>query len=459
MSAQAATSSKRILLIAYEYSPSPSPQSLRWTYLSRELSLRGYLVEVLTVDLGLKAAGLPNLPADVVIHRTFPGPFRGLLASRRKRREASESGAPQAGAQTQRLVRNDASTAPSSSRGGWKHRVSMFVQNLFERLIFPDLRGEWYPSARRELRRMLHDFKPNLVISSHEPATTLQLGLIAKRRGVRWIADLADPVLAPYTPKRWRRKAAKLEAAVCATADHVLVTAESARQLLLKRHATRAPIAVLTQGFDDRRPPRASATPNSTLELLYTGSFYSFRRVDALLEAVLATPGLRLNIASIVVPDIVREAGEANPDRIRLLGFLPHDEAVAWQQRADVLINLANADPMQVPGKFYEYLGSGRPILHLGENEGDEAARLVQERHRGWICPQRPAALIETLRGLVELHREGRMSEGLSLDRESIAEFGWSVLGERLVRIVDTTLQDSGVPASSQPTTLDDIAR
>ena len=435
MSGTSTTSPKRILLIAYEYPPSPSPQSLRWTYLSQELSRHGHRVEVLTVDLGGSTPGLPDLPEDIVIHRTYAGPFRGLIASRRKRREAIAQKNPP----TQVEPGSGAAPAPAgrSSRGGWKHAVSMFVQNTLERFVFPDMRGEWYPYARRELYRLMHAFEPDVVISSHEPATTLQLGLIARHLGARWIADLGDPVLAPYTAKKWRRKAARLEADVCHSADHVLVTAESARQLLHDRHQGHAPITVLTQGFDDRRPLRTRGASGGYLELLYTGSFYSFRRVDALLDAVIATPGVRLNIASIVVPDIVRQASEAHPECIRLLGFLPHAEAVAWQQRADVLINLANADIMQVPGKFYEYLGSGRPILHLGENDEDAAARLITARRRGWICPQQSAALTAMLRNLVKTHRCGQLTEGLLLDREGVSEFGWSALGLRLSRIVE----------------------
>src|SRR5690606_37156346 len=34
----------RVLLIAYEFPPSPSPQSLRWAYLSRELVALGHYV-------------------------------------------------------------------------------------------------------------------------------------------------------------------------------------------------------------------------------------------------------------------------------------------------------------------------------------------------------------------------------------------------------------------------------
>ena len=66
----------RLLLIAYEFPPSPSPQSLRWTYLVRELALQGHEVHVLTADLGGTTPGLPPLPDSVRVHRTFPGLLR-----------------------------------------------------------------------------------------------------------------------------------------------------------------------------------------------------------------------------------------------------------------------------------------------------------------------------------------------------------------------------------------------
>lgn len=427
------TASRRILLIAYEFLPSPSPQSLRWIYLSRELSRQGHDVHVLTIDLGESTPGLPELPDNITIHRTHPGPFRGLIAARRKKREAQAMAAGQSAAVA-------CPPTAKTSRTGWKHRVSVAIQGAFEFVWFPDLRGEWFPAARRELRRLMNALQPDLVISSHEPATTLQLGLIARHEGTPWVVDLGDPVLAPYTHRRWRWKARSLEARVCNEADHVLVTAPSARELLLQRHAGNSPITVLTQGYDDTGAPMpamsSDETSPDTLELLYTGSFYRFRRADALINAVLATPGTRLNIASISVPDAIVQASQKNAGQIRLLGFLPHLDAIRWQRQSDVLINLANLDPVQVPGKCYEYLGSGRPILHLGDNADDETARLILERRRGWTCPQQEDALTRKLRELVRLKQEGRLTEGLSLGRAEVAEFGWTHLGARLGEII-----------------------
>src|SRR5690606_5046885 len=114
----------RILLIAYEFPPSPSPQSLRWAYLCRALHRLGPDIDVLTIDLGGESPGLPELPAGVRVHRTYPGHVRGLVAWRRRRRARAREGGSS----------GDAASTAMQSRSGWKHRVSAWLQRLGERV-------------------------------------------------------------------------------------------------------------------------------------------------------------------------------------------------------------------------------------------------------------------------------------------------------------------------------------
>lgn len=384
----------RILLIAYEFPPSASPQSLRWAYLARELAHKGHDLHVLTIDLGGQTPGLPELPDSITIHRTYAGPFRGLFAMRRKLR-------------ARRQVATETSAAPlpastSTNLHGWKRLLSERVQTLLARIVFPDARGEWMPWGRRRLLRLLNELAPSVVISSHEPATTLELGLLAKGRGYAWIADLGDPVLAGYTPARWRLRANRLEARVCREADAVIVTTEATRNLLMERHGHRDDVIVVSQGYDATAETEAELPVEmdpARTELLYTGSLYRFRRMDELLHALEELPGVRLNIASVSLPDELMAWAARFPERIRLLGFLPHRVALGLQRRADVLVNIANDDPLQIHGKVYEYLGANRPILHLGKPD-DAIGSLLHRTGRGWACANDAGDIIRVLKGL-----------------------------------------------------------
>ena len=373
----------RVLLIAYEFPPSPSPQSLRWAYLSRELAKQGHEVHVLTIALGGETPGLPPLPDTMILHRSYPGPVRGLLASFRNLKHKSTS--PDESAD-----KVDQPASPIRRPRSWKQTLSENLQATASRFIFPDVRGEWHPWGKAALKRLLADVRPDVVISSHEPATTLELGLVAKEMGFPWIADLGDPVLAPYTPERWKRRAETLERETCSEADHIIVTSEAAVRLMQERHHRRERVSVLTQGFDASSGFRGNTIlplfETDRLELLYTGSFYSFRNPDTLMQALHAFPKTRLSIASVTVPPSVLAAAAKMPEQVRLLGFMPHLDAVELQKRADVLVNIANEDASQVPGKLYEYLGAVRPILHLFNQRDDAISQLVDKLGLGWKC-------------------------------------------------------------------------
>jgi hypothetical protein len=409
-----------ILLIAYEFPPSPSPQSLRWAYLSRYLAERGHRISVLTIDLGGDSAGLPAVPASILTVRTFAGPIRGCLALLRKRRHRQ-----------QRLnvseTQNPLPVAtPRPSGLGWKQAISNRLQLAAAAVVFPDVRGEWKPWARRRLKQILETDPPDLVVSSHEPATSLELGLLAKRNGLPWIADLGDPVLAPYTPPRWRKRSWELEREVAGTADHILVTTPAAATLLEERHRRDTGITVVPQGHSGGRTPptRRVFFDADRLELLYTGSFYSFRRPEPLLEALRGLPKARLNIASVALPPSVIQFAHELPNQVRILGFLAHTQALELQRQADLLVNIGNADPSQVPGKIYEYLGACRPILHLGAEE-DAIAVFIASLRRGWSCENRSGSITTCLRALIEDKAADRFAQSLELDPTSVEPWHW----------------------------------
>lgn len=423
----------RLLLVAYEFPPSPSPQSLRWAYLVRELDAHGHEVHVLAPELGGQTPGLPALPAGVHVHRSFAGPFRGLLAALRNRRLRRDAMDAAPGAASNDPVQAAPPTMLRPPRN-WKQRVSEAIQAMATWFLFPDIRGEWSPWAAHRLRRLLVTLRPDVVISSHEPANTLELGRIARHAGFHWVADLGDPVLAAYTPARWRRRARRIEAWTCRNADLVTVTHAGAAALLRERHACTTAMEILPQGFDaalTATPDFASPFDAARVELFYSGSFYSFRRADALLHALDVDPALRLNIAAITVPATVLAAAQASPERIRLLGFLPHAQVLQLQRQADVLVNLANDDMSQIPGKFHEYLGAGRPILHIA-GQNDPVAQAIEVLHRGWVCANDADALRARLQAIARAKIQGKLQEGLLLDADPVLDFSWQRIARRL---------------------------
>src|SRR5690606_21640730 len=222
----------KILLIAYEFPPGPSPQSLRWARFARELCAHGDEVHVLTVARGQEPGRL-DVPDGVRVYRIGTGLVSGAVDAIRRWSGKSRFPAPGAavgavaGTGPGGAVRadgmrgdrgGDVDRGPAGSMSGgnvpveslnWKGRVVVFLDRLVVAVLGRMLGTGWISSeslwgflARGPLSRLLDVLDPDVVISSHEPDATLRLGLMAKEKGYPWLADLGDPVLSGYTPLR-----------------------------------------------------------------------------------------------------------------------------------------------------------------------------------------------------------------------------------------------------------------
>jgi glycosyltransferase involved in cell wall biosynthesis len=75
---------------------------------------------------------------------------------------------------------------------------------------------------------------------------------------------------------------------------------------------------------------------------------------------------------------------------------VPHTEALAAMAAADALLLVVGggrgpAVPGWLPGKIFEYLRSGKPVLSLGDPQGD-AAQLIGRYGQGHAVPEDDAA-------------------------------------------------------------------
>ena len=146
-------------------------------------------------------------------------------------------------------------------------------------------------------------------------------------------------------------------------------------------------------------------------------------------------------------PEYVLRAAAEFPQKVRILGFVGHGLALRLQRDCDVLVNLANEDPVQVPGKVNEYLGSGRPILHVGGTESDATGRLIERLHAGWHVRQDR----EEIRNLLHELRS-RLFGGLGngqRDEDAIAAYSWQRLAAGWLDRIRSLPRKSMAPMSA----------
>jgi glycosyltransferase involved in cell wall biosynthesis len=416
-----------VLVISHDFPPARSPQAIRAMAFTRRLAAEAAQVVVIT-RTRLPGFAEPTLPPNVRVERASPGWLEeridGLVA-RRRHTEIDDDAPPAPGG----------TVKASPAALNWKGRIILRLRRAMDALCFPDGRAMWVRDAVRSLDELCAAQRPDVALVMHEPAASLVVGRRLGRVGVPWLADIADPVLAPYTPWHWRGRAARLEAAVLREASAISATNTATVALLAQRHgALERPAAVLPQGF---KPQPAVAMPGGdTLRLVYTGRFYPFRDPAPLLEAVATTPGVELVIAGPEMPGAVLAAALRHPEAITLAGELGHRDALALQMTADVLVSVGNTGTAQTPGKVQEYFGAARPLLHLFHDAGDPAPGLVQSTRRGLACAARTDAVASTLRELRELKRSGALAARFDLTADAVAEYRWDAIAGRMAALL-----------------------
>ena len=195
----------------------------------------------------------------------------------------------------------------------------------------------------------------------------------------------------------------------------MLTTTSSTRADFLAKYPDldSSKIHAITNGFDEedfadarqeaarRRAARPTTAP---LTLLHTGKLADHRTAGGLFEALAELRREQPQVAEAI--RIVQlgprdSANEAFVPRLGLSGLVefedsvPYAEAIVRQAESDVLLlveSTGKRSEIVIPGKLFEYLGAGRPILALCA-PASEIAGIVRETDAGWVEP--PDGVVE----------------------------------------------------------------
>ena len=408
---------RTVLFVAYHYPPMRSPGVERSAKFSRYLPEFGYRTQV----VGTGAFGSPR---DGVIRAWEP-----LALYRRLFNPAARGQGPAA---TRTRTRGPLAGLSARARR-W--------------LLVPDGQVTWLPGAALSALRWVRRHGADLICTTSPPASAHLLGRLLKAQtGLPWIADFRDawlydpldPALLEMPGRRELER--RLEERVIADADAVIAaTVTTADDFRARYPAEAAKVRVVTNGFDpaDEAPPPREAEPHGArdlgrLRLVHTGSFaYSHpgRAIEPLeraLRRLVDTEPAWCDRLELVLVGELSPAEQAAMEPlaelgiVRLEGAVDRGAALAFQRRADALLLVDHPRPWpasNAPGKLFEYLAAGKPILALcGEGE---VRRTVGELGAGlWAAPDQADAIEEALRRLWEGWRQGTAPRaGAGLER------------------------------------------
>lgn len=257
--------------------------------------------------------------------------------------------------------------------------------------LIPDPRIFWVKPSIDFLQSILTNNQIDAIITTGPPHSLHLIGRELKRKtNIFWLADFRDPWsqwefldTLPMT-SFVRKKHDKLEHSVLQEADMVTTISPTFQKDLAK--IAGKSISLLTNGFDPADLP-ADWNPQSkttaSIEIVYTGVIDAIRNPIPFIEAfqkVFKENNIEAHLrfvgkVSSSVESFVN-SDEWLKKYIHFEGYVSHHEVFEYYKKANLLLliltDTKNAKG-NIPGKIFEYLATGRPVLALGDPQGDSA--------------------------------------------------------------------------------------
>jgi glycosyltransferase involved in cell wall biosynthesis len=390
----------KVLLISCYFPPAGGIQVQRALSIARYLPDYGFDVLVLaargavpTYDPDL----LKLIPAYVEVHRTwtFEPPFQLRKKLWSKVSEPTKSG---------------------KQRPGLVARAKSLVARNIKRLLSPDPQILWYPFAVRRASQLIRKRKIQTVIVTAPPFSSFLIANKLKRQfpALRVIADIRDEWL-EYILKEFgfrdvaiAERAAQIERATIESCERVVNVSSTSHQLIRSRYPDqpKKKFVLIPNGYDPasfsafrRRPHNAGR-----LVITYTGTIYKPASPKQFLDALDGLTELcsafEIRFVGRVAEEFDRSIFDGRKSVIRLTGFVPQKEAISFMEETDILL-LQWADRFNIPGKLFEYLVTGIPILALCPL-GSDVEQIIRETSSGWYVNTEDSIAIQA--ALTEIH-------------------------------------------------------
>jgi glycosyltransferase involved in cell wall biosynthesis len=273
---------------------------------------------------------------------------------------------------------------------------------------------------------------------------------IHQKLGIPWLADFRDPwtgidfydqLKLTYFANKHHHK---LEREVLSMATAVTVVSQDMANEF-KRIVNRA-YNIVTNGFDEQD---ISQLPQDQLDTKFTishlGSINSSRNPEKLWQVLAGMVKEKPGFASTLQIKLVGKVDIGVLKSIKINGlatflnrieYMPHQDVMHEIQKSQVLLLLINNTPNAkgiLTGKIFEYLGSGRPILCIGPEDG-EAADILKDSKSGATAGYDN---MENMRSILAGYFDKYCNNELTGNNGNLLKYSRRALTEQIARILN----------------------
>ena len=271
-------------------------------------------------------------------------------------------------------------------------------------LFIPDSKILWLPWAQRSIKKIIHSHQPDIIFTTSPPHSTHLLGRRLKRKiQLPWVADFRDGWLSEghdQAPSPFHRLLNHWYCQrVISSADRIVAVSEpTARFLASQANRSINDFTVLPNGYDRQDfPDENKETTSDVFTIGYCGALNEILNPQNFLKAIhkvfQTDSGLKKKIQFVFTGSVANINLNRMIDKLNLSdifyhnGYQSHIRSIQYLLASDLLLLLLPDTSSQglIPGKLFEYLASGKPIL--ASVPDGETARLVLQHARGVVVP------------------------------------------------------------------------
>lgn len=287
-----------------------------------------------------------------------------------------------------------ASETISKEITNWRHKLAIWIRmNLF----IPDARTGWAHYAIKAGKKLLKKEHFDAVVTIGPPHTTTYIGMkLSKKTGVPFYPVFIDPWVDIVYYQGFKRSAVtlaidkRMERKALEQAKEIIYVTRSMKEGFLQRYPeVQHKSHVLYWGYNEENfDGLEKQSSNNEKILLHAGNIFDYQNPVNFWNSVKhkidqAVP-LKLKFIGTVSPGI-KKAIEENglAEYTEYLGFLPYKDAVQEMLNADYLLMCAT-EKYHVPGKLFEYLRTGNPIIAFGK-DNREVEEILHHANAGQL--------------------------------------------------------------------------